>query len=230
MSEYLWHCPFCNRDQTVTEKDRQTAFADLTIDNADGPRRLVIKFMVCPNPACRKFSLSASLHGLKLTAGRSYTGQHQKAWDLVPPSRARSFPVAIAENVLEDYHEACLTLELSPKVSAALSRRCLSEMLRDFWQVQPGRLIDEFRQIKGAADPLTWDAIESVRNKGMIGARFESESAEIFDIESGEADLLIGLIETLMEDWYVGREERRKRLLGIRRITGESTEEKTVEE
>ncbi len=63
MSEYLWHCPFCNREQTVTEKDRQTAFADLTIDNADGPRRLVTKFVVCPNPECRKFSLSASLHG-----------------------------------------------------------------------------------------------------------------------------------------------------------------------
>lgn len=230
MSEYLWHCPFCNREQTVTEKDRQTAFADLTIDNADGPRRLVTKFVVCPNPECRKFSLSASLHGMKQSGGRSYTGQLQKTWDLVPPSRARSFPVAIPQNVLEDYQEACITLEQSPKVAAALSRRCLSKMLRDFWQVQPGRLIDEFRQIKGAADPLTWEAIESVRNSGMIGARFESEGAEIFDIDPGEAKLLIGLIETLIEDWYIGREERRKRLKGIRQITGEPASEKAPEE
>ena len=102
-------------------------------------------------------------------------------------------------------------------------------MLRDFWQVQPGRLIDEFRQIKGAADPLTWEAVESVRNSGMIGARFESEGAEISDIDPGEAELLIGLIETLMEDWYVGREQRRKRLQGIRRITGEPAAEKAPE-
>jgi hypothetical protein len=230
MSEYLWHCPFCNRDQTVTEKDRQTAFADLTIDNADGPRRLVTKFVVCPNPECRKFSLSASLHGLKQSGGRSYTGPHQKTWDLVPPSRARSFPVSIPPRILENYQEACIMLELSPKAAAALSRRCLSEMLRDFWKVQPGRLIDEFRQIKGAADPLTWEAVESVRNSGMIGARFESEGAEIFDIDPGEAELLIGLIETLVEDWYVRREERRKRLQGIRRITGEPAASSAPEE
>jgi hypothetical protein len=39
VSEYLWHCPFCNKDQTVTDEGMQATFADLTIDNADGPRR-----------------------------------------------------------------------------------------------------------------------------------------------------------------------------------------------
>jgi hypothetical protein len=99
-------------------------------------------------------------------------------------------------------------------------------MLRDFWRVQPGRLGDEFRQVKGAADPLTWEAIESVRRSGMLGARMDSEGAEIHDTEPGEAKMLIGLIETLIEDWYVGREERRKRLEGIRQITSESAAEK----
>jgi predicted nuclease with RNAse H fold len=103
-------------------------------------------------------------------------------------------------------------------------------MLRDFWQVQPGRLIDEFRQIKGAADPLTWEAIESVKNRGMIGARFENEGAEILETEPGEAKLLIGLIETLIHDWYVGREERRQRLREIRQIAGEGVVEKIAEE
>ncbi len=232
MSEYLWHCPFCNGDQTVTEEARQASFADLSIENADGPRRLVVKFVVCPNPRCRKFSLSASLHSLETSGNRSYTGKHLKTWALVPPSRARSFPIALPPQVLEDYQEACLTIESSLKVAAALARRCLSEMLRDFWRVQPGRLGDEFRQIKGAADPLTWEAIESVRKTGMIGARMDSEGAEILDTEPGEAKMLIGLIETLIEDWYVGREERRKRLEGIKQITGENAaeKEKTSEE
>lgn len=226
MSEYLWHCPFCNGDQTVTEDARQASFADLSIENADGPRRLVVKFVVCPNPRCRKFSLSVSLHSLEASGNRSYTGKHLKTWALVPPSRARSFPIALPPQVLEDYHEACLTIESSPKVAAALSRRCLSEILRDFWRVQPGRLGDEFRQVKGAADPLTWEAIESVRRTGMIGARMDSEGAEVLDTEPGEAKMLIGLIETLIEDWYVGREERRKRLQEIRQITSENSAEK----
>lgn len=229
MSEYLWHCPFCNTDQTVTEKGRQVAFADLALPNADGPRRLVSKFVVCPNPRCRQFSLIASLHMLEIVGNRSYTGKHLKTWALVPPSQARSFPVALPDQVVEDYQEACLTLELSPKVSAALSRRCLSGMLRDFWRVQSGGLNDEFRQIKGTADPLTWEAIESVRKSGLIGARMESEGAEIQDADPGEAKLLIGLIETLIQDWYVARDERRKRLETIRRITGGETAEKVTD-
>jgi hypothetical protein len=185
--------------------------------------------VVCPNPRCRQFSLSASLHTLEIVGNRAYTGKHLKTWALVPPSQARSFPVALPERVVEDYRESCLTLELSPKVAAALSRRCLSEMLRDFWRVQPGSLNDEFRQIKGTADPLTWEAIESVRKSGMIGARMESEGAEIQDADPGEAKLLIGLIETLIQDWYVARDERRKRLDKIRRITGEETGERVNE-
>ena len=229
MSEYLWHCPFCNREQTVTGEGRQVSFADLTLSNADGPRRLVVKFTVCPNPECRKFSLETSLHGLEVSGNRSYTGKNLKTWKLVPPSRARSFPRSIPPSVIESYQEACLTIEFSPKVSAALSRQCLSKMVRDFWQVQPGSLGDEFRQIKGNVDPLTWEAIESIRRSGTIGARMEKEGAEILDIDPGEAELLIGLIETLIEDWYVAREERRKRLKDIRQITGEETTEKTGE-
>ncbi len=226
MSEYLWHCPFCNTDQTVTDKGRQITFADLTVENAEGTRRLVTKFVVCPNPACRQFSLSASLHNLEVSGNRSYTGKHIKTWALVPPSRARSFPVSLPSQVLEDYQEACLTIESSPKVAAALARRCLSEMLRDFWRVQPGRLGDEFRQIKGTADPLTWEAIESVRKTGLIGARMDVEGAEILDTEPGEAKMLINLIETLISDWYVVREGRRKRLEKIKQIAGESNAEK----
>lgn len=230
MSEYLWHCPFCNNEQSVSEAGRHAAFADLTIDNADGPRRLVAKFVVCPDPKCRKFSLTASLHGLEIVGNRSYTGKHLKTWALVPPSRARSFPVPIPSHIEQDYQEACLMVELSPKASAALSRRCLSAMLRDFWQVQPGSLSDEFRQVKGTVDPLTWDAIESIRKRGQIGARMESEGAEILDADPDEAKLLIGLTETLVQDWYVTRAERRKRLDKIRQITGEDIAEKPAEE
>jgi hypothetical protein len=227
VSEYVWHCPFCDTEQTVTEGGRQVSFADLTLVNAEGPRRLVSRFVVCPNPACREFSLSASLHALEISGKRAYTGKHLRSWDLVPPSRARSFPVTLPQQVLEDYREACLAVELSPKVAAALSRRCLSGMLRDYWRVQPGSLNDELRQIKATVDPLTWEAIESVRGTGLIGARMETEGAEVQDTEPGESKLLIGLIETLIEDWYVAREERRKRLEEIKRISTGGAGDKT---
>ena len=230
MSEYLWKCPHCNKEQTVSDEDRRVSFADLTLANADGPRRLVSRFVVCPNPECKRFSVITSLHHLEVSGKRTYTGKHIKTWALVPPSRARSFRIAIPEHILQDYDEACLTLEMSPKVAAALARRCLSSMIRDYWQVQPGSLGDEFRQIRGTADPLTWETIESIRKSGLIGAHMESEGAEILDVDPGEAELLINLVETLIEDWYVTREERRKRLTGIRKITGEGVVETKIDE
>jgi hypothetical protein len=230
MSEYAWHCPFCDRDQNVSDDGRQVSFADLTIENAEGPRRLVVKYAVCPNPACKEFSLTVSLHSLEVVGNRSYTGKHIKTWSLVPPSQAKAFPVTLPSAVLEDYREACLAMELSPKAAAALARRCLSQMIRDFWQVQPGSLGDEFRQIKGIVDPVTWETIESVRGTGMIGARMDSEGAEVMETEPGEPKLLIGLIETLIHDWYIARQERRKRLDAIRRIASSGPEEKTAEE
>jgi hypothetical protein len=229
MSEYVWHCPFCNTDQSVGEKGRQVSFGDLNLENAEGPRRVVMKFVVCPNPRCREFSLTASLHTLEIHGKRSYTGKHLKTWNLVPPSHARTFSVDLPAAVLDDYHEACLTLETSPKASAALARRCLSSMLRDYWRVQPGSLSDEFRQVKGAVDPLTWEAIESVRNTGLIGARMETEGAEVQAAESGEAKLLIDLIETLIQDWYVTREARRKRLVEIKQVAGKGITEQAEE-
>ena len=230
MSEHLWHCPFCNRDQTVTEEGWKTTFSDLSIENAEGPRRLVNTFVVCPNPECRKFTLTSALHDLKVSGNRFYTGKQLKTWALIPNSSARSFPTVLPPNILEDYQEACFALEFSNKVAAALARRCLSAMLRDFWQVQPGALNDEFRQIKGTVDPLTWEAIEAVRKNGMISSHMEQEGAEILDTDPDEAKLLIGLIETLIQDWYVVREERRKRLKNIQRITGEDVAENVTEE
>ena len=229
MSEYLWHCPFCDTDQAVSSEGMQASFADLTADNADGPRRLVVKFVVCPNPTCNRFSLDVSLHLLTSSGSRAYTGKHVKTWSLVPPSQAKSFSVAVPSHILEDYHEASLIAEASPKAAAALARRCLSGILRDFWDVQSGSLNDEFRQIKGTADPLTWEAIESVRGTGLINGHMEIEGAEILDAEPGEPKLLIGLIEMLIQDWYVGREARRKQLAEIRQIAGAGSAEQKQE-
>ena len=55
---------------------------------------------------------------------------------------------------------------------------------------------------------MTWDAIDAVRKVGNIGAHIEKDINVIIDVEPREAELLIGLIEMLLKDWYVVREER----------------------
>jgi hypothetical protein len=136
-------------------------------------------------------------------------------WNLIPPSSAKPFPDYIPKAILADYEEACLIRDLSPKASATLARHCLQGIIRDFWEVKPGRLYDEIDAIKDKVDPLTWNAIDAVRKVGNIGAHMEKDINLIVDVEPNEAELLINLIETLLKDWYIAREERRARLLAI---------------
>ncbi|WP_284332020.1 DUF4145 domain-containing protein [Dyella flagellata] len=187
----------------------------LYLDNADGRRTLATSYAVCPNPNCRKFTLTADLFETEPSSsphgGEKYL-KKLNAWSLVPSAAMKSFPDYVPEAIREDYREACLIKDLSPKASATLSRRCLQGILRDFWKVKPGRLVDEITQIKDKVDSITWDAIEAVRKLGNIGAHMEKDINFIVDVDPNEATLLIGLVETLLKEWYVARADRLARM------------------
>lgn len=191
----------------------------------NGPLILSTRFIVCPNAACKEVTLNAWLNkaesfgfGLAPTAGYYSSGKLLQAWTLLPGPKVQEFPDYIPKAIRDDYNEAYLIVNSSPKASATLARRCLQGMLRDFWAVKPGRLFDEINQIKEKVNPQIWDAIEAVRKVGNIGAHMEEDINVIVDVEPHEAQMLIELIETLLSDWYIDREERRKRLVRINEI------------
>ncbi len=215
MKNFSWTCPFCNQPVTITKESVSEDRHILEIDNAKGKQFLVYRFIVCPNPKCKKFSLEVNL----AKAGYdSVTGYYQKApvktWQLIPQSKAQSFPDYIPKPILDDYNEACLIKDLSPKASATLSRRCLQGIIRDFWKnkIKPGKLANEIEQIKEEVEELTWQAIDAVRSVGNIGAHMEKDINLIVDVEPNEAELLINLIETLLKDWYIARHDRESSL------------------
>lgn len=213
MNDFNWSCPHCERAVTISSGRVTTNLHTLKVENASGRRSLLSRFIVCPNPDCRKFTLTAALYK---SADNYQLGekleQKLEEWNLLPSSKAKTFPIFIPQAILDDYKEACLIRDLSPKASATLSRRCLQGIIRDFWSIKPGRLVDEIDQIKDKVDPLTWDAIDAVRKLGNIGAHMEKDINVIVDVDPDEAELLIGLIETLLREWYVAREERKVRM------------------
>ena len=74
---------------------------------------------------------------------------------------------------------------------------------------------DEIKELEGKVDSLTWQAIDAVRAVGNIGAHMEKDVNLVIDIEPDEANLLIALIETLLTEWYVNRQERQTRIARI---------------
>jgi hypothetical protein len=207
-----WTCPYCSRNATLGYANLHHGNSILTEDNVYGPCRLNYSFRICPNEKCKKFSLSATLSRVEKRNDDWVHKENLFAWDLLPRSKAQSFPTYIPKAVIDDYGEACLIKDLSPKASATLSRRCLQGIIRDFWKVKPGRLVDEIADIQSKVDPLTWQAIEAVRTVGNIAAHMEKDIDLIVDVEPQEADLLIGLIEILINDWYIATENRKNHL------------------
>lgn len=222
MSNFTWTCPHCSKPTTVTKNDQKIDQIDLHVKNNDGDLRLLNRFIVCPNPECKKVTLEIWLHERAYDdLGNSRTGDLIKHWQMIPSSSAKSFPNYIPEAIRADYDEACLIRDLSPKASATLARRCIQGIIRDFWAVKPARLVDEIEAIKDKIDPLVWDSIDTIRKIGNIGAHMEKDINVIVDVESEEAELLLGLIEMLLREWYVLREERKKRLEQIIQVGAE---------
>lgn len=213
---FNWTCPYCGRATTINSNNFHASEDELTIKNSEGFRILRNEWIVCPNEECKRITLISILY----TSNKNIYDNWVKEeiithWNLLPSSSAKVFPDYIPKALRDDYEEAAKIIDLSPKASATLSRRCLQGIIRDFWGVTKARLIDEIAAIEDKVDPLTWKSIDSVRKVGNIGAHLEKDINLIIDLEPKEAGLLLHLIEMLFEEWYIQRHERELKLNSI---------------
>lgn len=140
-------------------------------------------------------------------------------WRLLPSFICNYYDENIVPSVIfEDYQEACSIISLSPKASATLFRRCLQWMIRDFWGISKNRLIDEITDLKDKVSIDVWEAIDTLRNVGNIGAHMGKDINYIIDIDEWEVEQLKWLIEFLLEEWYVNRYNRQQRLEWIKQL------------
>jgi len=217
---FSWHCPFCKHDATIGEENYSVDEFHFCDDNKHGHQLIKTEVITCPNPECKEYSLKLSIYDGKLNEFGHFQAESRpkKTWQLIPEAETKVFPKYVPAPIISDYKEACLIRDLSPKASATLARRCLQGMIRDFWGIRKNRLIDEIKDIENKVDPITWQAIEAVRKIGNIGAHMKKDINLIVDVEPGEAKLLIGLIETLINDWYIvkhNREESMKQIIDL---------------
>ena len=224
--KFKWICPFCDQGAIITEDSCHEDLACF-LKTIGESKIAACRVIECPNPNCGQFTFSVILHKDKYpetnVVPHDRVGDVIKKWNLIPSSKAKVFPSYIPTSIIEDYEEACLIKDLSPKASATLARRCLQGMIRDFWGVKKDRLIDEIEAIKDKVEPLIWEAIDSVRKVGNIGAHMEKDINLIIEVDPNEAGLLISLIENIMKDWYINRHEREDKLKEIVKL-GEQKE------
>jgi hypothetical protein len=97
-------------------------------------------------------------------------------------------------------------------------------MIRDFCGITKYTLLDEIKRLRKMVDagtaplgvtPESVDAIDQVPSVGNIGAHMERDIDLIIPVDPGEAQVLIELIESLFDEWYVARERRRLRFASV---------------
>jgi len=192
---FAWRCPYCNHDVTITDSNFSTDVHYFDERNKDGFLGISTQVIVCPNKECKEYTISAYLWSAERTnRGPKLTSESLFTWQLKPQSQAKTYPSYIPKAIIDDYNEACLIKDLSPKASATLSRRCLQGIIRDFWGISKGRLIDELNELQGKTEPATWAAIDAVRRIGNIGAHMERDINVIVD------DLTPNYVPTLIRE------------------------------
>lgn len=221
MSSFI--CPYCS-SMMVQHYDTYASYRAnffVSDDNRTPPHHhdtANIHFYKCPN--CFEVSI--------FIMGETGYFEDKTIW-IKPNSQAMQFPEYIPECIRADYEEACAIVDLSPKASATLSRRCLQGMIRDFWNIHKNTLFDEIEALEGQVPATQKQVIHSLRQIGNIGAHPEDDVSLIVDIIPEDAGKLIKIIELLMKQWYIERYETEKLIKDVNVLSFEMQEERKGE-
>jgi len=111
-------------------------------------------------------------------------------WMIWPRTIARSpIPPGVPQGIAKDYTAACRVLAESPEASAALSRRCLQNLLVAMAEVKEGNLDQEIQTVidSGILPRKLGEDLDVVRVIGNFGTHpMKSQSTgQIVDVEPG---------------------------------------------
>lgn len=212
-------CPHCLTGvRFINHKNREAN--SKYIYQTDGNEAILTEVAVCPE--CDRPILSVKIgeisgfnsHGqpLELSVKQEFV-----AW---PRQGHRPIPKEVRDespDIAEDYSEAVMTLSISPKASAALSRRCLQSILREKANAQQHNLANQIDATIPNLPSYISENIDHIRNIGNFAAHpiKSTNSGEIVDVETGEAEWNLDVIDQLFDFYYVQpalAKEKRDRL------------------
>lgn len=184
----------------AVDPTREGHFA-VSVDSGS-KRWLVVDAATCP--ACNKVVIAMFSSQPDHSVSRRF---------VFPEGITRApIPATVPEHIAEDYREAVLVLPYSPKASAALSRRCLQNLLHEHG-IKKGSLADEIEVALARLPPYLANDLDAVRSVGNIAAHpmTSGTTGLIVGVEPGEAEWTIEVLEMLFAELYVRPEESKAR-------------------
>jgi hypothetical protein len=119
----------------------------------------------------------------------------------------RPVPPEVTDEYAQDYREASTVLGISPKASAALSRRLLQQLIREKAGIKRRNLDEEIDAVIAQGDVssnLAHD-LDVIRTVGNFAAHpiKSTNTGEVLDVEPGEAEALLDVLEQLFDHYFV---------------------------
>lgn len=200
-------CPHCGNGvrfellaHVKTNSSGSNAGGSVRLTTQDGS---FLRFSASVCPQCDNPILYL-MHHHDAREGTSYE-INQLLW---PESVERPVPGEVAAedaDVAEDFREAVAVLPKSKKASAALSLRCLQAVLTTKGGATGRSLAG---QIESVLDDLPHEIalnVDAIRQVGNFAAHpIKSENTgEIAEVEEGEAEWLLDVLEELFDHYYV---------------------------
>jgi hypothetical protein len=211
-------CPHCKIGVQINFKDY--TIISYKWENDDNGSGYELKNGLCP--VCGELiviltegKLYYSSNGLEI-----YDYSHEQV--LYPKFKnTRELPSEVQGIYRRDFMEACEVLEISPKASAAIGRRLLQHLLREEFNIKRNNLIKEIEEFISRPDVPSYlvISVDAVRNIGNFAAHPQKSinTGEILDVEYGEAEWLLEVLEALFDFALVQPKkliERRNKLNG----------------
>lgn len=163
-------------------------------------QQIDLHFASCP--ACGKPIVSA---GATTESGKPSVLVDVLLW---PDTSARPVPLEVesaAPMLAADFREAVAVFPKSKKASAALSRRCLQFILTHAGGATKKDLADQIDEVLTKLPSSIADNVDAIRHVGNFAAHpmKSKASGEIVEVEDGEAEWLLDVLEELFGFYYV---------------------------
>ena len=194
-------CPHC----------LENFFENWKEEEIDSDKEGTWRIKYCKCPSCKKLIVK-----LKVLRFGGLKGSSSQEYLVRPKAISRApLPSEVPPEFANDYKEACLIIAASPKASAALSRRCLQNILREKAETTKKDLFDQIQEVidsKKLPSYLSED-LDAVRNIGNFGAHpiKSKRTGEIIEVKPGEAEWNLNILEQLFDFYFVQPEISRKK-------------------
>ncbi len=185
--------------------------AEEIISMRDRPRdiRYSVSWMVCANDDCQETVIQIQRTGIIWSQGRGMGVGRSEQWLAVPRyANARPIDPVVPEDMRRDYNEASQILDLSPRMSAVLSRRILADLLDTYAQLTDYRLsarIDNFIQDTSHPSRIRENlhVLRSMADFSAHTKRDESDQSIVIDVSREEAKWTLDVVERLFDYFIV---------------------------